>query len=282
MFRVVFTPMSSKFYVSLILAYLPVSSCLPRTHQPLVNITITAPNGTSNHGYENLLCTPTKWSDIAVFFLANYVSHAATVKSLPGEPVIPAFIALVFALLFPVSGISRGLDAIRQKGVFCDNPVEAASRAGALCTVVRSSEWKPQIGDKVRNVVITGPRTSRFSRTLDAFSTRDNAQTSNRDMGTELDAVMEGQDSQGDSTLRSSTESQVDQAVDQTHLLHLIISIGRSSPVLSELSIFTPATSMLSSNGRKVHEFVHFHKGMRCQFCLQEHPCLTSKAIKFL
>jgi len=44
------------------------------------NITIVVPAGSRDHSNPKLLSTPTQWTDIATFFLANYVAHAATVK----------------------------------------------------------------------------------------------------------------------------------------------------------------------------------------------------------
>lgn len=83
----------------------------------LQNITITAPNGISDHGDPHLLCTPSTWTDIAIFFLANFVFHAATVKSLPGEPMAATWLALLTALLLSVSGIVRGINAIYSRAV---------------------------------------------------------------------------------------------------------------------------------------------------------------------
>jgi len=41
--------------------------------------------GYTHHGKCNLLCAPATWFDILIFFLGNYVAHAATVVSLPGQ-----------------------------------------------------------------------------------------------------------------------------------------------------------------------------------------------------
>lgn len=123
----------------------------------LQNITITAPNGTSDHGDPHLLCTPSTWTDIAIFFLAHFVSHAATVKSLPGEPMAATWLAELTALLLPVSGIVRGINAIYSRAVFGKTPLETAARAGALCTVVRSDKWEPKPGDKIKIPIIRPP-----------------------------------------------------------------------------------------------------------------------------
>ena len=136
---------------------------MPRSsdaHLTLKNITITVPNGTTDHGDPHLLCIPAKWSDIALFFFGNYLAHAATVKSLPGEPAFSVLVAMVSALIYPTSGVFRGLDAILQSAIFCKSPLKTASRAGALCMVVRGPDWKPRNGDVVRGLKIRDNRVS--------------------------------------------------------------------------------------------------------------------------
>ena len=105
------------------------------------------PEGTQSHGNPNLLCTPTRWTDVAVFFLANYVAHAATIMSLPGEPALATLQVLFAALCFPVSGVTKGVKAIGQRAVFSSTPLETAAKAGALRVVVRTPVWTPQRGD---------------------------------------------------------------------------------------------------------------------------------------
>jgi hypothetical protein len=75
---------------------------------PLKNITLAVPDGTSTHGEPNLLCTPTQWTDIIFFFLGNYVAHAATAITLPGERWQVAVATAAGALFFPTSGVFRG------------------------------------------------------------------------------------------------------------------------------------------------------------------------------
>jgi len=136
---------------SLVLLSMPRSS---DAHLTLENITITVPNGTTDHGDPHLLCIPAKWSDLALFFFGNYLAHAATVKSQPGEPALSVLVAMVTALLYPTSGVIRGLNAILQSAIFCKSPLKAACRAGALCMVVRGPDWKPRNGDMVRGLKI--------------------------------------------------------------------------------------------------------------------------------
>jgi len=79
---------------------------------PTLNITITVPVGTSNHGDPNLLCIPTKWTDIVTFYTGNYLAHALTIKSIPGQKTGHILLVVIAALIYPYSGIMRGLEAI--------------------------------------------------------------------------------------------------------------------------------------------------------------------------
>ena len=129
------------------LVTLPQTSCAPTTPKPTQNITVTVPEGTQSHGNPNLLCTPARWTDVAIFFFANYVAHAVTTKSLPGETALATLRTQVTALIFPLAGILRGIEAIRQLAILSDTPLDTAAKAEALCVVIRSPEWQPKRGD---------------------------------------------------------------------------------------------------------------------------------------
>ena len=135
--------------VTVLIIWLPRSSCAPTGHSGTENVTITIPDDTQDHGNPRLLCSPTKWTDVATFFLANFVSHAATVKTLPGEAALSAMLRVTLALLFPASGIVRAIGAIYQYPIFAGTPLATARRAGALCMVVRSSDWQPADDDVI-------------------------------------------------------------------------------------------------------------------------------------
>lgn len=77
-----------------------------------LNITVSVPAGTLQHGQANLFCTPMKWSDTLTFFIANYFAHAATVRAYLGEHVYDFVFAVFFAIHFPFSGVYRGVEAI--------------------------------------------------------------------------------------------------------------------------------------------------------------------------
>ena len=108
---------------------LTVAGCLP-TH----NITVPAPEGFLNHGRNDLFCVPIKWYNILIFFFTNYITHAATVKSRPGQKFRHAARDFIFALEFPYSGLLRVLSALfefsRRK-----HALTKAYHAGALWVV---------------------------------------------------------------------------------------------------------------------------------------------------
>jgi len=56
--------------------------------------------------------------------------------------------AIFLALIYPYSGIARGLEAIvRHSNLLSgESELQKAARAGALCVVVRSKAWVPPDG----------------------------------------------------------------------------------------------------------------------------------------
>jgi hypothetical protein len=120
----------------------------------LRNMTLTLPEGSSNHGDPNLLCTPTRWTDLASFYLFNYVAHATTVLIRPGEQPFSFAVTVVGCLLFPTMGAFRGIEALMCGAVLVKSELEKAARSGALCMLVRSPDWEPEAGDAVPNGVV--------------------------------------------------------------------------------------------------------------------------------
>ncbi|TGO43190.1 hypothetical protein BHYA_0003g01460 [Botrytis hyacinthi] len=121
----------------------------------LTNITIKVPNSTTQHGNEHILCLPiTKnyWPSVAaviISFATNYLAHAATVKSSPGDDSLLQGCNALLALFFPMSGLLRALNAIVRLPILARNELEKACRAGALCMVVRARHWRPKPGQKI-------------------------------------------------------------------------------------------------------------------------------------
>ncbi len=121
---------------------------------------VKVPTGTVYKPAYNLLCLAAKPSDVFIFFAANYLAHAATVKSFPGESTAENIVSLLFALLYPASGIVRGLDAIFRHAVFTKHELQRAAQVGALCMFVRSNLWTPAEASLVMdcNLSHTGKR----------------------------------------------------------------------------------------------------------------------------
>jgi hypothetical protein len=117
---------------------------------PKRDTTITVPDGVTYSN--NVICTPTSWTDIVSFFLGNYIAHAATVITFPGEPASVTTVNMILAILFPCMGASRGLLAIIRRGASHTDPLKRALQSRALCMVVRSREWNPLPSESVRSL----------------------------------------------------------------------------------------------------------------------------------
>lgn len=106
-----------------------------------MNFTFTVPEGSTNHGNPNLLCTPAKWYDVLIFFSANYFAHAASVIIEPGQNSASIIQYILFALVLPGAGVSRAVRAISRHAITeRKNPLKRAARAGALCMVLKKPE----------------------------------------------------------------------------------------------------------------------------------------------
>ncbi|KAI0885161.1 uncharacterized protein GGS22DRAFT_139616 [Annulohypoxylon maeteangense] len=133
------------------------AACFPVSRRQ--STTIVLPDNVSNHGSENLICTPSGWTDVALFYLGNYVAHAATVRVSPGEPILDRIVNSIAVLLFPQAGAMKGLNAIFRCAVLENSPLQRAARAGALCMVVRTPEWKPMPSESIQGVSYMGLET---------------------------------------------------------------------------------------------------------------------------
>jgi hypothetical protein len=123
--------------------YLVVFACLWSLSTSLAvgnSSAIELPPGATNHGDPRLLCTPTTWKDVALFFASNYLAHVATVRVAPGAPPLSILTGGLFALFFPMASLLNGIEIITACGIFAKSDLQRAARAGALCRVVRREE----------------------------------------------------------------------------------------------------------------------------------------------
>lgn len=112
----------------------------------------SANNGTAvaaNSREPQVHCEPTNWYDICWFIFANYILHALSVRSLPGEKSYSSFVIKVGSLLIPFAGLRRGLCLITRANAAADSDLQAAARARALCMVIRKPDWRPCAGDVI-------------------------------------------------------------------------------------------------------------------------------------
>jgi hypothetical protein len=88
----------------------------------LTNITIQVPDGATQHGNPRILCVHgPAWKDylmVTTFFATNYIAHAATVKTTPGDGLFLTIYNIILALFFPMSGLLRALNAIARMARF--------------------------------------------------------------------------------------------------------------------------------------------------------------------
>lgn len=113
------------------------------------NGTITAQSDGSE-----VWCEPSHWYDVFWFVFANYILHALSVRSLPGESTLSSTVFKFCSLLVPYTGVRRGLCLILRASNLSTNDLQAAARANALCMVVRSPEWRPKDGQVVEGCEI--------------------------------------------------------------------------------------------------------------------------------
>ena len=113
---------------------------------------INVPEGVTYDQDSDSICIPSSWTDIVAFFLGNYIAHAATVVTLPGEPQWITAFNLLLAMLWPSFGCGRGLVSIFKSAVLLKDPLKRAQRAGALVMVTRSPRWEPLPGEPMRSM----------------------------------------------------------------------------------------------------------------------------------
>jgi hypothetical protein len=145
--------MSSPAMISFLIVctYVQPSACLP-----LAAINSATSNATKTVDDDpRLICTPTKATDVLIFFFANYFAHCATLIPEPGETLWQSLEKAFFALLSPVSGIEIAVQSILRSSFSVSrklpfvgikpNDLQTAARCGALVTVIRDyRSWEPR------------------------------------------------------------------------------------------------------------------------------------------
>ncbi|KAE9382234.1 hypothetical protein N431DRAFT_322571 [Stipitochalara longipes BDJ] len=129
-------------YIFSIICLVPIAIV---TAAPVPNYIATIFEEKTENGDSRANCTKASWTAIVLFYLTNYMSHAVTVKTLPGESKTTVLATYMLAFLFPYSGLSRALEGIFRAGNLSHNPLNMAALSGALCIVVRGRDWEPAL-----------------------------------------------------------------------------------------------------------------------------------------
>ncbi|KAL8769005.1 MAG: hypothetical protein Q9209_004922 [Squamulea sp. 1 TL-2023] len=112
---------------------------------------------TESDGSE-IWCEPSQWYDVLWFWFANFLLHALSVRSLPGESWVSSTVFKFCCLLVPYTGVRRGLCLILRASNFAGNDLQSAARANALCMVIRGPESRPREGQVVEGCSIETPK----------------------------------------------------------------------------------------------------------------------------
>ncbi|KDQ51988.1 hypothetical protein JAAARDRAFT_40601 [Jaapia argillacea MUCL 33604] len=91
----------------------------------------------------SVVCHPTTWHDIVVFFVANYIAHAATIPTAPGAKWYDTALWTILSLLLPFAGLGKSLGLLVRHFGVGSSYLEKAWARDALAIVVRSGDWEP-------------------------------------------------------------------------------------------------------------------------------------------
>lgn len=115
-----------------------------------MNFTVIVPEGTTDHGSQNLLCVRPSWHEYLTFFIVNYVVHATTLASRPGAALPETLYAVVSALFVPGVGVLTAVWRLRTHAATTrKDQLRRAAKAGALVMVAKQKHF-PQF-DFFRN-----------------------------------------------------------------------------------------------------------------------------------
>jgi hypothetical protein len=119
------------------------------------NVTIAVPAGTRVYTNPDEICQGSSWTDILVFYLANYLAHIATVRTGLDPKVGMQIFYTIACLFFPAIGLEKSVRYILSCASLAHDPLHKAARAGALCHVVRHHRnWKPIEDQRLENCVL--------------------------------------------------------------------------------------------------------------------------------
>lgn len=118
------------------------------------SLTAALPTNNAKRSDDSPICSPVSWEQIVIFILVNYVTHAVTVKTYPGERKSETAMCIAAALLWPYSGAFKAFQAISTGARSAADPLQMALHAEALCVVARNPQdsedpWSPEVSNQV-------------------------------------------------------------------------------------------------------------------------------------
>jgi hypothetical protein len=97
-----------------------------------------------------LTCSKQMGFPVLKFIVTYYIAHAFTIRFKPGFGPFYTLIFSLLALFFPYFGLILACRSMEYLAIFADNPLDTALKAGGLCTVARTRDWKPEMdGDQL-------------------------------------------------------------------------------------------------------------------------------------
>ncbi|KDQ55137.1 hypothetical protein JAAARDRAFT_342022 [Jaapia argillacea MUCL 33604] len=104
-----------------------------------------------------VICLPTTWVDILIFFGTNYIAHAATIPSIPAAPWYDTASWTFIILLVPFGGLGKSIGLIIRHLFSEGGDLQKAAARGAMAVVTRSKDWEPSF-DNPEEVYVKLPR----------------------------------------------------------------------------------------------------------------------------
>jgi len=84
-----------------------------------------------------MICRPADWTDVAKFFLANFITHVFTVISAPVAQRRDTILFTIWALFIPFIGATRAAVVIVRYAYGEKDDLAIAHKAGALYTLLK-------------------------------------------------------------------------------------------------------------------------------------------------
>jgi hypothetical protein len=94
-------------------------------------------------------CAAIDFKGVLVFFLGNYVAHAATVPFRPGGKWMESAPFAFASLIYPLFGLIRAAALLDKHRKFGKDEIGLAIAQGAVMVAVRSKDWEPPTHDQL-------------------------------------------------------------------------------------------------------------------------------------